>query len=368
MTFHPSLQPGPTGLEPIRIGALAPLTPPGWTEAGRHLIAGMASAVRRVNAAGGIRGRPLELLIRDTAADPRLAERAVEELAALGVVALIGEFHSVVARAVAGAASTLEIPFLCSSAVLDALVDGPGEGVARLAPPQSKGWRVYADYLIRNGHTRLAVAIQPSLYWATGVEILRQRVSEYGGFVVELAANVPTIEGFCERLVETRATALLLLTGAPEPAVSIVRAIRDDDRLSKIMIGAPAGQPEFAQWRRMLGDLAGGIPFLRYMPANLTLLGAQAAQELVAELNEPSFVAFEGYDSILVTAESLQRYGGERDRIAQGWPALVVEGTRGAISFSLGATSGIWQWETPPIQIVDRDPRRPDRFRILHQQ
>jgi hypothetical protein len=48
--------------------------------------------------------------------------------------------------------------------------------------------------------------------------------------------------------VEWRAvTALLLLVGHPEPAVSIVQSVRYDPRLAGIMIRAPAGQPEFAE-------------------------------------------------------------------------------------------------------------------------
>src|SRR5947208_9472849 len=85
----------------VRIGALVPLTPPGWVEAGHHLLAGLELGVRDVNDAGGIGGRPLELVVRDTAADPERAAAAVDELAGLGVAALAGEYHSVVARAAA---------------------------------------------------------------------------------------------------------------------------------------------------------------------------------------------------------------------------------------------------------------------------
>lgn len=82
-----SSSPLPSGAEPadgtpVRIGALVPLTPPGWVGAGRHLLAGLEAAVRDVNAEGGIGGRPLELLVRDTAADPERATAAVEERAA----------------------------------------------------------------------------------------------------------------------------------------------------------------------------------------------------------------------------------------------------------------------------------------------
>ena len=40
----------------VQIGALVPLTRPGWVEAGRHLLAGLELAVREVNDAGGIAG------------------------------------------------------------------------------------------------------------------------------------------------------------------------------------------------------------------------------------------------------------------------------------------------------------------------
>jgi len=91
------------------------------------------------NDTGGIVGRLLELVVRDTAADPQRAAAAVNELARLGVAALAGEYHSVVARAAAARADALGLPFLCSSAVLDALTDEPTEWVARLAPAQSHG-------------------------------------------------------------------------------------------------------------------------------------------------------------------------------------------------------------------------------------
>ena len=122
----------------VRIGALVPLARPGWVEAGRHLLAGLELAAGEVNDAGGIRGRPLELVIRDTAADPQRATAAVDELARLGVAAVAGEYHSVVARAAAARADALGLPFLCSSAVLDALTEEPTEWVARLAPAQAK--------------------------------------------------------------------------------------------------------------------------------------------------------------------------------------------------------------------------------------
>src|SRR5215469_10644073 len=208
----------------IQIGALAPLTRPGWVDAGRHLLAGLEFAVREVNDGGGIVGRPLELVIRDTAADPQRATAAVDELARLGVAALAGEYHSVVARAAAAEADALGLPFLCSSAVLDTLTEQPTEWVARLAPAQSRGWQIYADFLLSAGYSRIAVATEPSVYWASGARILRDYLSPRSGTVIELDMRVlaPTAVG--DELAGNGATVILLLVGHPEPAASIVRS------------------------------------------------------------------------------------------------------------------------------------------------
>ncbi|MFF2348468.1 ABC transporter substrate-binding protein [Kitasatospora sp. NPDC058115] len=350
---------GPDGAS-VRIGALVPLTRPGWAEAGRHLLAGLDLAVAEVNAAGGIAGRPLELVVRDTAADPQRAAAAVDELAALGVAALAGEYHSVVARTVAARADALGLPFLCSSAVLDALTDRPTDRVARLAPAQSHGWRIYADFLRDAGHRRIAVAAEPSVYWASGTGILRDRLGASGGSLVELDARALSPAALADALADSGATALLLLTGTPEPAVPIVRAVRRDRRLAGVLIGAPAGQPEFAEWRALLGDDGAAVPFLRYLPEQPGPLGARVGAALRERLAQaPSFVAFEGYDTITVLAEVLRSPGAD-------WRRVAVEGTRGPVRFSRTPGVGVWQWVWPPVQVVDRDPADPDNFRILH--
>ncbi|MEU7737541.1 ABC transporter substrate-binding protein [Streptomyces griseus] len=363
--------PSPSGAEhtdrsPVRLGALVPLTRPGWVEAGRHLLAGLDLAVGEVNDAGGIDGRPLELVVRDTAADPERAAAAVDELAHLGVAAVAGEYHSVVARAAAARADALGVPFLCSSAVLDALTEEPTEWVARLAPAQSHGWRIYADFLLRTGRSRIAVVTQPSVYWASGTRVLRDHLAARGGTVLELDATL-TPEALCDALVDHGATALLLLVGHPEPAVPIVRAVRGDRRLAEILVGAPAGQPEFAEWAAALGEDGAGIPFLRYLPERLGPLGERVGKELRERLGEaPSFVAFEGWDTVAVLAGLLRSHGADRAAIAGSWPSVAVEGTRGPIRFSRTPGISVWQWAWTPIHVVDRDPAEPDRFRILH--
>jgi ABC-type branched-subunit amino acid transport system substrate-binding protein len=350
----------------IPVGALVPLSRPGWVEAGRHLLAGLELAVRDVNDAGGISGRPLQLLVRDTAADPLEAVAAVDELAELGVAAVVGEYHSVVARAAAARADALGVPFLCSSAVLDALTEQPTHWVARLAPAQSHGWRIYADFLLGAGHRRIAVAAEPSVYWASGARILRDHLTPRGGTVIDLDVRALTPGALCDELVDRRATALLLLVGHPEPAVSIVKAVRRDRRLADVLIGAPAGQPESAEWLALLGDDGAAIPFLRYLPEHLGPSGERVGKDLRQHLAAaPSFVAFEGYDTIVVLADVLRSHGVDRARIGESWSGVEVDGTRGRIRFSRAPGIDVWQWVWAPVQVVDRDPAEPGCFRTL---
>lgn len=126
------------------------------------------------------------------------------------------------------------------------------------------------------------------------------------------------------------------------------------------MVGAPAGQPEFAEWDGLLGDDGASVPFLRYLPERLGELGLRVEAALRGQLGgAPSFVAFEGYDAIVVLADVLRS-------ATASWPHVAVEGTRGAISFSRVPGIGVWQWAWAPVQVVDRDPAEPGRFRVLH--
>ncbi|MGW3867682.1 ABC transporter substrate-binding protein [Streptomyces sp. NPDC005047] len=355
-----------TGGPSVRIGALVPLTRPGWVEAGRHLLAGLELAVDEVNDTGGVAGDPLELVVRDTAADPAKAAAAVEELAGLGVAALAGEYHSVVARAAASRADALGVPYLCSSAVLDTLTERPTDRVARLAPAQSHGWRIYGDFLLGAGHRRVAVATQPSVYWTSGTRLLREHLAPHGATVTEFDMSALSPAALCDALADHGSTALLLLLGHPDPAVPVVRAVRRDPRLAGLTLGAPAGQPEFAEWAAALGADGAGVPFLRYLPERLGPLGARVEAALRARLDEaPSFVAFEGYDTVAVLADVLRGDGAEPAGTAGSWSRVDVEGTRGRIRFTRPPGIGVLQWAWPPVQVVDRDPAHPDRFRVL---
>lgn len=120
-----------------------------------------------------------------------------------------------------------------------------------------------------------------------------------------------------------------------------------------------------------MGDVAGqgrrSGPVLALPARAAHPLGERVERALREELAEaPSFVAFEGYDTVAVLADVLRSHGVDRVRTAESWPRVAVEGTRGQIQFSRVPGISVWQWAWTPVQVVDRDPAEPDRFRVLH--
>lgn len=107
--------------QPVKLGELNSYkTFPAFLDPYRK---GMELAVAEVNAAGGVLGRPLELVIRDDNGNPGDAVRVAEELVAREKVdALMGTFSSAVGLAVADFARQRRVFFLAAEPLTDKIV------------------------------------------------------------------------------------------------------------------------------------------------------------------------------------------------------------------------------------------------------
>src|ERR1700752_319414 len=84
---------------------------------------GMELALEEVNRAGGVLGRPLELVVRDDNGNPGDAVRVAEELVAREKVDLLmGTFPSAVGLAVADFAKQRKVLFIASEPLTDKIV------------------------------------------------------------------------------------------------------------------------------------------------------------------------------------------------------------------------------------------------------
>ncbi len=77
---------------------------------------GALLAIDAINKAGGIKGRPLRLIIRDDKQDPEVARKVFQELVANKVVAIIGPMTSGIAQAVIPLANEAVIPLISPTA------------------------------------------------------------------------------------------------------------------------------------------------------------------------------------------------------------------------------------------------------------
>lgn len=106
--------------EPIRIGVLAPLT--GFApDLGRDVKLGAELAAAQINKAGGIMGRPLEVIVRDDKINPNETVAAIRELSGMGVKVFAGGVFTATALAAFGVLSSVDGVFMTVHANGDSL-------------------------------------------------------------------------------------------------------------------------------------------------------------------------------------------------------------------------------------------------------
>ncbi|MHC2003147.1 ABC transporter substrate-binding protein [Methylobacterium sp. CM6241] len=122
--------------ETIKIGLVTALSGQS-AKSGEAISRGIGLAIDEVNAAGGVLGRPLELVARDDEANPSKGVLAARELIQrVGVVALVGGLDTPVSMAIVPIANQMKVPFLGPWAA--------GTGITRNGAADNYAFRVSA--------------------------------------------------------------------------------------------------------------------------------------------------------------------------------------------------------------------------------
>ena len=123
---------------PIKIGGLAPLSAPGAVGGGEGMRAAMLIAEEDINAAGGVLGCDIKVVIADTEGLPEKASAIMEKLITQdGVVAVGGGYHSSVGVASKDVANNREIPVVFAETWNDTITGDKQKYIFRIAPLSS---------------------------------------------------------------------------------------------------------------------------------------------------------------------------------------------------------------------------------------
>ena len=176
--------------EPLRIGWLAALTGPS-SAPGVGFDRGVVFAVEEINAAGGVKGRRIELFTRDTQGDPTKAVNATQEMISqLKVHAVWGPTNSGESLAVTPIMARARMPNI-HPCVVDSLIDEQKYPNAFRISPSNTQWDDAArTYCLKNLKARKVAVISDT----TGYGVTAAKASAAGfvrdGAEVVYQANI----------------------------------------------------------------------------------------------------------------------------------------------------------------------------------
>jgi branched-chain amino acid transport system substrate-binding protein len=176
---------------PVVIGALTSLTGP-FTPYGVQALAGMQLAVDEVNAAGGVDGRPVELVDVDDRNDPDRAATELERMVEQdGVVAVGGVISSSVGVVTAEVAEDLGVPLLVVKAGSEAVLTAASRHTFRTCLPAAPMTAPpLVEYVAQEGFARVGVIIAD---YAWGQSIRASLEDAFAGTDVELQFEVAPV-------------------------------------------------------------------------------------------------------------------------------------------------------------------------------
>ena len=154
----------------IKVGVVLPLTGK-LAKFGEIENKSFLMAVDEINAAGGVNGKKIELIIEDTTGKPDVGRSAIEKLISRDkVIALGGGYSSSVTWATIAVAQQRKVPFLVNTGSADRITEQGWQYIFRLNPPVSEYPKAFQSFLTNVAKNVKTVAIlhENSLFGQSG--------------------------------------------------------------------------------------------------------------------------------------------------------------------------------------------------------
>jgi branched-chain amino acid transport system substrate-binding protein len=171
----------PRAADPIKVGWVGPLSPPGGYAEGTLMKQAAQLAADEINAKGGVLGRQVQVVFADTRGKPEEGTAAAERLISQEkVVAITGEFHSSVFLAEMEVAHKAGIPIIAVDVwALSITAKGYPE-VFRVAPNQALIATKYGDWIAAAGFKNVAVLFEKTDGGQSARDVLLPVLDKHG--------------------------------------------------------------------------------------------------------------------------------------------------------------------------------------------
>jgi branched-chain amino acid transport system substrate-binding protein len=341
----PACSPRPE--EPIEVGVLVPLTGSLriW---GINSERGIRLAADRINAAGGIGGRPIHLLVEDSECRPETAVAALRRWIAAGEVpAVLGAICSSDVLAMGPVAESGQVVVLSTGASNPAISDA-GELIFRNWPSDRVQGHLTADYAIAQGFETVAILYVDNAYGRGLEQVFTERFREHGG-TVKLSPSESHSESYSEGDTDFRAQLEKILAAGADalylPAYTaeypaILSQARELGLEIPIIASETFDDPETIE---RSGAAAEGVVFPS--PGSIdrsTPRGREFAEAFESTYGEPPGITSDtGFDAMSLIAEALShgaRTGPEIRDFLNGLEGY--EGVAGAVAFDSNGDAG----------------------------
>lgn len=302
---------------------------------------GMDLAVEQINAAGGVIGRPLELIVRDDSATPGDAVRVAQALVTRDRVdVLAGTFLSHIGLAVSDFARQRKIFFLASEPLTDKLVwDNGNEYTFRLRPSTYMQVAMLVPEAVAMNKKRWAIVYPNYEYGQSGVEtfkrLMRQAQPDIE-FVAEQATPLGKIDAgsVTQALIDAKPEAIFNMLFAAD----LARFVREGNTRGLFegveVVSLLTGEPEYLDPLKdetPEGWLVTGYPWYGIdTPEHQAFL--QAYQERFNDY--PRLGSIVGYATILSLAAGIEKAGSvETDKLIEAFKGLTLMTPFGQITY-----------------------------------
>ena len=196
----------PALAETIRLGLMCPLTGK-WASEGQDMKNIVSLLVDETNAAGGINGKKVELVVEDDAGDPRTAALAAQKLAGAGVVAVIGTYGSAVTEASQNIVAEAGLVHVGTGSTSIRLTEKGLPLFFRTCPRDDAQGAAAAAAIVKGGFKKVALLHDKSSYAKGLADESRKALEKAGVEIVFYDALTPGERDYTAILTKLKAAA-----------------------------------------------------------------------------------------------------------------------------------------------------------------